>query len=88
MQFNFDTMGADELMAFWAKYNRPSRKAAAELLGHNRRGYMKTAETLANYACNKATAIRCREKGDIQAAQIYESCCDLAYDRLPAEARW
>lgn len=85
---NFDTMAPAELMKFWRKYTRPRRKDAAALLGGVRPLYTVIASQLANYACNKATAISCRNKGDVQAAEIYERCCELIYDELPRDLRW
>lgn len=85
---NFGGMNRDELMAFWTKYTKPSRKAAQDLIGDSRKGYIGIASTLANYASNKATAMACRERGDIAAAQLYELCCDLIYKRLPKDLRW
>jgi len=81
-------MSSAELMAFWKRYHRATRKDAAELVGDTRKGYTNIAATLANYACNKAVAIDCRLKGDIQAALIYEHNADLCYDRLPADLQW
>ena len=85
---NFDGMSRDDLMAFWARYHRPSRKDAELLIGDRRKGFTTVASALANYACNKAVAMGCREKGDIQAALIYEQHCELSYDRLPVDIKW
>jgi len=85
---NLDAMSEAELMDFWNHYHRASRKDAEELIGDRRRGFMRIAATLANYACNKATAMTCRLRGDITAAQIYEHSCQLCYDRLPEDLRW
>jgi hypothetical protein len=84
---NLDAMPESELMAFWSRYHRPTRKDAAALVG-KRKGYIGLAQTLANYAVNKATAMTCRLRGDINAAQVYEHACDLCYDRLPEDLRW
>ncbi len=85
---NFDAMSANELMSFWARYSRPTRKDAAALIGDKRPGYTTICGTLAAYACNKAVAMKCRLDGDIQGAQIYELHCDQTYDRLPEDLRW
>ena len=85
---NFDAMTREDLMEFWKKYHRASRKNAEALVGDRRPGYTNIAATVANYACNKAVAIRCRLEGDIQGALIYEHSADLCYDRLPADLRW
>ncbi len=85
---NFDAMEQDELWAFWKRYTRASRKDAAELVGDRRAGFTKVAATLANYACNKAVAMKCRLDGKIDGALCYEHAADLAYERLPADLRW
>jgi hypothetical protein len=85
---NLDGMVREDLMDFWKKYHRASRKDAEALIGDRRPGFTNIAATLANYACNKAVAMRCREEGDIPAATVYEQCCDLCYQRLPADLRW
>lgn len=84
---NLDGMSPDDLMAFWARYNRPSRKDAERLVGR-RKGFTSIVGSLAGYASNKATAMRCRERGDIQAATVYETIADNIYNGLPADVRW
>ncbi len=84
---NFDAMTSEELMDFWKKYSRPTRKDAAALVG-KQKGYITLCGQLAAYACNKAVAMRCRVRGDIQAAEIYEKHCELDYERLPDWAKW
>lgn len=85
---NFDAMTEEDLMAFWKRYTRPTRKDAEALIGDRRKGFTKIAATLANYACNKAVAMRCRKDGNIRSALIYEQHADLSYERLPADLRW
>lgn len=85
---NLDAMPADDLMNFWLRYGRPSRKDAERLIGDRRRGFTTISGSLAGYASNKATAMRCRERGDIQAASIYETICERIYEGLPADCRW
>lgn len=85
---NLDAMSNDELGKFWSKYSRCTRKDAAALIGDRRTGYVKLASALANYAINKATAQTCRARGDIQAAQVYETTCDRIHDELPHDLRW
>ncbi len=80
---NFDGMSKEELMEFWARYHRPTRKDAEELVGDRSPGFTLVAAKAANYACNKAVAMTCREKGDTEAAKIY----DLVCDRLRKELR-
>lgn len=85
---NLDAMPAGELMDFWKKFQRPTRKDAEELVGDRRKGYTTIAGKLAGYASNKATAIRCRLKGQIDAATSYEAICDRIYERIPEDLRW
>jgi hypothetical protein len=85
---NLDAMPHDELMTFWATYQRSGRKRAIELFGQKREGYTRVASDLANYASNKATAMGCRVRGDIQTALMYEGICDRIYKSLPEWARW
>lgn len=85
---NLDAMTETDLMAFWSRYHRPTRKDAESLVGDRRRGFTIIAATLANYACNKAVAMQCRREGRIEAAMCYEYVCDLSYDRLPEDLKW
>ena len=85
---NLDCMTKEDLGAFWGKYHRASRKDAEALVGDRRKGFTTAASALANYAINKATAMGCREKGDITAALVYEHSCDLCYERIPEDLRW
>ena len=84
---NLDGMTHDDLMAFWKRYHRASRKDAVALVGP-RKGFTVLAAKLANYACNKAVAMTCREKGDILAASNYEAYADRIYDELPEDCKW
>jgi len=52
------------------------------------RGYVAATRSLAHYAYNKSTAMRCRLKGDINAALNYEAICERIYDNLPDYAKW
>ena len=85
---NFDTMDHDELMAFWKRYTRPSRKDAELLVGDRRPGFTTVASALANYACNKAVAMTCRLEGNVDSALTYEHACDIIYERIPEDLRW
>lgn len=85
---NLDCMSEDELMAFWKRYSRPSRKDAEALIGDRCKGFTTMCGRLAGYAANKATAISCRLRGDIQVALSYENICDAIYDRIPEDIRW
>lgn len=91
MDFAFDCIDhltKDECFAFWAKYQNPTRKAAAELFGGSHVGYIRAAKDLANYASNKGAAIGCRTQGDTSRALMYEGICDKIYAGLPDFARW
>jgi hypothetical protein len=85
---NLDCMTADALTSFWQQYRKPSRKMAADLFGGTPEGYIRAAKDVANYASNKATAMQCRMRGDMQAAGIYERICERIYEDLPEFARW
>jgi hypothetical protein len=86
---NFDAMTRYELMDFCARYpSRPSRKAAAALIGDTRKGYTVIAASLGAYAANKAAAMFCREQGDITGSNVYERICDDIYSRLPNDLKW
>lgn len=51
-------------------------------------GYVQATKDLCNYAANKATAMDCRKRGDIQTALHYESIAERIYGGLPEFARW
>lgn len=85
---NLDAMPADDLMMFWMRYRHPTRSDAEALIGDRRRGFTTIAGSLSGYASNKATAMRCRERGDIRAAQVYETICESIYAGLPEDCRW
>lgn len=85
---NLDAMSEDELMAFWNRFHRASRKDAEWLVGDRRKGFTLLAAALANYACNKAVAMKCRLNGNILGAQCYEHVAQLCYERLPEDLRW
>lgn len=51
-------------------------------------GYVQAAIGLRNYAVNRAVAIQCRRRGDIQGAQMYERIAEKIYRDLPAYAKW
>ena len=88
-QTNLDALPADDVQAFAVAIGNGIRPvAAARLLFPDRpTGYVSATGDLRNYAWNKATAMRCRLRGDIQAATIYETICDRIYDALPDFAR-
>jgi hypothetical protein len=89
MDVNLDGFTSpNELLDFFSKYHRPTREDAEQLFGAKPTGYVRTAKDLANYAMNKAAAMRCRERGDVQTALSYESICERIYKALPDYARW
>lgn len=83
---NLDAMDADELWAFWCKHQ--SGRDYRKLFPAGGRDTKRSTCDLAGYAANKATAIRCRTRGDIPGALLYEQIADRIYQRLPAFARW
>ncbi len=84
---NLDAMNPEELWALWAKWRYAKRSDAVALVGP-RKGYTVLVGNLAGYASNKATAMNCRIRGDIPAAQVYESICESIYSELPEDCRW
>lgn len=86
---NLDAMTKEDLWEFWKKHREGrSRKESELLIGDKRKNYTVFAANLANYACNKATAMKCRENGEIQAALVYEKICEVIYSTLPSDLRW
>ena len=95
MIVNLDTLTADQLMNFWSRFSRPGVTRAAicalfdlDVNGAKPKGYTRAAKDCANYAANKATAMRCRLRGDIDKALMYERIADRIYDDLPEYAQW
>jgi len=86
-EIDFTAMTEDELMAFWKRYHRASRRDAAELCGGRFPGYTNVAATAANYACNLAVAMSCRRRGDERAAQVYDHAAQIALEEIPTELR-
>ena len=75
---NLDGYPTEDLMDFW--YVTSRGWAMARYLFTNRpTSYITATAMLGNYAANKATAMQCRAKGDITAAQIYEHICEQIY---------
>jgi hypothetical protein len=50
--------------------------------------FVEQINKLAEYAKNKAMAIRCRLANNIERAMRAETRCDKIYDLLPLEWRW
>lgn len=82
---NLDAGTAEDLMAFWFTHQKGRNRAALGLSGP---GSVVTANNLACYASNKAAAMGCRLRGDIQSALVYEGICDRIYESLPENVRW
>lgn len=85
---NLDCVPQDDLMVIWhAIYTHPVR--AARILWPTRpAGYVRVVRLYGAYASNKATAMRCRINGDIDAAQVYEDICEHIYRSMEEYARW
>ena len=91
---NLDAMPHSELVEFaiavggGTACGHPSIKAARALFPDRPKGYVVATGDLRAYAWNKATAMQCRLRGEIETALIYEGIGDRIYDRLPDWARW
>lgn len=83
---NFDAMPPTELMNFWFDHQRG--RNSKDIFPDGGKGSRTITARLAGYASNKATAMRCRENGQIVAALVYERICDDIYNRLPKEVKW
>lgn len=83
---NLDAMEPDELMQFWFKHQRGYK--SRDLFPNGGQGTKRATADLANYASNKAVAMRHRQEGDITIALQYEGICDRIYKELPLWARW
>lgn len=85
---NLDAMDETELRQIWLKFSHRSRNTARELFPAKPKGFVVAMESLGHYAMNKATAMACRRRGDIENATMYEGIAQRIYNRLPAYARW
>lgn len=83
---NLDATWQDDLRLFW-KHHQNGRHYL-ELFPDGALGTKRTTADLANYAHNKATAMGCRLRGDVNTALMYEGVCDRIYLSLPDAARW
>lgn len=79
---SFSKMTRDELMAFWSRYHRPSRKDAEALIGDRRPGYTNLAADFANLACNMAVVMGCKERGDANGVDVYGHSVRLCEKRI------
>ena len=81
---NLDSESPESLMAFWSRTNSVRPIAfARQLFPDCPRGFVRATKDLGYYASNKATAMSCRLRGDINAALMYEEICDRLYRQLP-----
>lgn len=68
-----------ECFEFVKKYSTLKGRALANRLNLKGEGSSQAATALSNYACNKLTAITCRNHGRISEAAMYEEICDKIY---------
>lgn len=88
---NLDAMEPDDLMEFWFLHHGTHYSGGRNhrrLFPNGGKGTRKAAGDLAAYASNKATAMQCRLRGDIETALMYEGIADRIYARLPEFAKW
>lgn len=83
---NLDAMFPDDLRNFWFHHQRG--RNYLELFPHGGKGTRGATADLANYAANKATAMECRQRGEIDRARMYEDIADRIYNGLPSWAKW
>lgn len=100
MTLNTDTLTGDDLnldsyidpQDLWEIWKRTSTVRpiafARQLFPLAPSGYVRATKNLGHYAANKATAMQCRLRGEIQSALMYEGICDRIYDQLPEYAKW
>lgn len=78
-----------DLWEIWKRTNTVRPIAfACQLFPDAPKGFVRVTKDLGNYAANKATAMQCRLRGDINAALMYEGICERIYNDLPEYARW
>ena len=79
-----------ELRRFQMRYERPTERQAAHLVGW--RPHLREAVTLtgilANYARLKANAMKLRLVGEIENAVNHERMADAVYNQLPDDLKW
>jgi hypothetical protein len=87
-EFNPDCMTESELVQ-WAEFiGRGNRPQVAKQWFPGVRGQYKLARNVRGYCWNKATAMTCRESGNIANALKYEAICDRIYSEFPTQYRW
>lgn len=82
------SIDADDIWRLALCLSRHATRAARTMFPAKPNGYRRATVSLGHYAFNKATAMRCRARGEMHTAIHYESVCQQIYDRLPAFARW
>jgi hypothetical protein len=86
---NLDNLDQNALVAFHAKYHRPTPQDIKSLLGEDPGpNPFTTTKQLAAYAFNRATALRLRDEGAEDKALSFEDQASKIYDRLPVDIRW
>lgn len=78
---NLDCESHRNLMDFWMRHQKG--REYKTLFPEGGKGTRRATADLASYASNKAAAITCRLKGDIQTALMYEKFCDNIFENLP-----
>lgn len=89
---NLDDQSEEDLRNFWYACQRNTKDMARLMFPkqkqRKKRKARRAVRDLGRYAINKCAAMSCRTHGSIQGALAYEKACELAYDDLPAWARW
>ena len=85
---NLDAENEKDLMSFWHMVHLHPVCVARRIFPQAPKGYTSVTKDLGAYAYNKATAIRCRVRGAIERALMYEGICERIWNDLPAFARW
>ncbi len=86
--FNPDGMSVDELHQWAAFIGNGVRPQIAKQWFPGAKGQYRHAKNIRAYIWNAITARGCRERGEIQAALMYEAICDRVYSDLPPQAKW
>jgi len=87
---NFDGMTIAELRRFQLRYERPTERQAAHLVGRRPHLHedLELTKQLANYARLKANAMKLRLVGEIENAVAHERMADAVYNQLPDDLKW
>jgi hypothetical protein len=88
MMRNLDAMDTEDLWAFYTAHRYANKSSRLLVCGHLGRGTITATKNACHYAANKATAMQCRERGDIETAQMYEGICERIYNELPQDLKW